>query len=372
MNSERGAPYRVAAPRERTGKTRAILVASIPSGHVYVRHLGWPDDGIIRLPDPPPPVPRAQPAQWWPPAMLSAEWVREHANEFDVAHVHFGFDAIDPVELSAFVDALNRHGKPLVYTVHDLRNPHHRSHEAHRAHLNVLISRADALITLTSGAAEVVQRLWNRRPMVIPHPHVVEYDRMRRPRRRYGGEYVVGVHAKSVRASMAPLPVLNALLPLVDELPGLQLVLDVHRDVADPDGARHDADLMRAARRAAVAGTIRLSVHDCFSDDELWDYLQGLDLSVLPYRFGTHSGWLEACHDLGTAVLAPTCGFFAEQRRCLTFPMDETGLDAEALQDSVRDAYEQRPQWRADPADRRSERGVIAAAHRAIYESVLR
>jgi hypothetical protein len=35
--------------------------------------------------------------------MLSAEWVREHANEFDVAHVHFGFDAVDPVELSAFV-----------------------------------------------------------------------------------------------------------------------------------------------------------------------------------------------------------------------------------------------------------------------------
>jgi hypothetical protein len=52
--------------------------------------------------------------------------------------------------------------------------------------------------------------------------------------------------------------------------------------------------------------------------------------------------------------------------------MDETGLDVEALQDSVRGAYEQRPQWRADPADRRSERGVIAAAHRAIYESVLR
>jgi hypothetical protein len=123
--------------------------------------------------------------------MLSAKWVREHANEFDVAHVHFGFDAIDPVDLTAFVDALNRHGKPLVYTVHDLRNPHHRSPAAHKAHLDVLISRADALITLTPGAADVVQRLWKRRPMVIPHPHVVEYDRMRRPRRRYGGQYVV-------------------------------------------------------------------------------------------------------------------------------------------------------------------------------------
>ena len=59
-------------------------------------------------------------------------------------------------------------------------------------------------------------------------------------------------------------------------------------------------------------------MHDYFSDDELWDYLHALDVSVLPYRFGTHSGWLEACHDLGTTVVAPTCGFYAEQRPCLT------------------------------------------------------
>ena len=45
-----------------------------------------------------------------------------------------------------------------------------------------------------------------------------------------------------------------------------------------------------------------------FTDDELWDYLSSLDLCVLPYRFGTHSGWLEACVDLGTGVLVPNVG----------------------------------------------------------------
>ena len=49
-------------------------------------------------------------------------------------------------------------------------------------------------------------------------------------------------------------------------------------------------------------------MHDFFPDADLWDYLEGLDVSVLPYRFGTHSGWLEACYDLGTPVLAPTAG----------------------------------------------------------------
>jgi hypothetical protein len=92
----------------------------------------------------------------------------------------------------------------------------------------------------------------------------------------------------------------------------------------------------------------------------------------LPYRFGTHSGWMEACHDLGTAVLAPDCGYFAEQRPCLTYRHDERGLDADSLQTAVRIAYEQRPAWAATVAERVRERAAIAAAHRAVYETVLR
>ena len=48
-------------------------------------------------------------------------------------------------------------------------------------------------------------------------------------------------------------------------------------------------------------------------DDELWDRLGGAELVLLPYRWGTHSGLLEAAHDLGTPVLAPAFGGFADQ-----------------------------------------------------------
>jgi hypothetical protein len=41
--------------------------------------------------------------------------------------------------------------------------------------------------------------------------------------------FVVGVHAKSVQAGMLPLPVIGALGPVVDELPGAKLVVDAHR-----------------------------------------------------------------------------------------------------------------------------------------------
>ena len=161
-------------------------------------------------------------------------------------------------------------------------------------------------------------------------------------------------------------------LGLDPKLPGARLQVNVHHDVADADGARHDPALMHWLRDAASIGRLDLRVHDCFSDEELWQYLESLDLSVLPYRFGTHSGWLEACYDLGTAVLAPTCGYFAQQRPCLTYRHDEQGLDVASLQAAVRTAYEQRPQWQAKLEDRRQEREELATAHRAIYDGVMR
>lgn len=368
----------LSAARERLSqasrKTRPIRVASVPEGHVYVRHLAPTtcDDNVVRLADPPPRETATVAGQWWPPAMLDPRWIREHAAEFDVFHVHFGFDALSADDLRAVLDELDRCDKPLIYTVHDLRNPHHVQPGAHAAHLDLLLQRAAALITLTPGAAEAVERRWQRRPRVLPHPHVVEFARMQRGRSSDPDTFTVGVHAKSVRPSMDPQPVLAALLPLVAELPGLRVQVNIHHDVADPDGERHDAVLMRFLRHAAEQKTIDLQIHDCFSDDELWDYLQSLDLSVLPYRFGTHSGWLEACHDLGTAVLAPTCGFFAQQRRCLTYRHDETTFDPVSLRAAVRTAYEQRPRWRADAEQRLAERNTIAQAHRELYEAVLR
>jgi glycosyltransferase involved in cell wall biosynthesis len=344
----------------------------VPARHVYVEHLTEPAgaDRVYRLPDPPPADPLPLVGQWWPPAMLSTEWIRAHHDEFDIFHVQFGFDAQAPANLAAVADELVRQGKPLVYTVHDLRNPHHDRPEAHDAHLDILIRRADEIITLTSGAAHTIQTRWGRRPIVLPHPHVVEFDRMRTARPSHE-QFRVGVHAKSVRASMSPLPVIQALQHTLSDLPDARLVVDIHHDVFDLYGARHLSELADYLQRAADRRELDLHVHDCYTDAELWDYLQALDVSVLPYKFGTHSGWLEACYDLGTTVIAPDCGYFGEQRPCLIYGHNEDGLDVASLQAAVRTAYQDRPSWRATVAQRRAERTDIAAAHRAIYEGLL-
>lgn len=347
-----------------------IRVASVPSGHVYVAHLASENgDSVERLPDPRPGA-TAPPTQWWPPRMLDSAWVQEHAAEFDLMHIHFGFDAVSPPRLAELVATLRAHGKPLVLTIHDLRNPHHADPGLHDAQQRVLVDAADALLTLTPGAAARIGRRWDREAVVLPHPHVVAEPALSRSR-AFHDDFVIGIHAKSLRASMDPLPDIHAIVEVLHQLPGARLRVDAHTDIMTPGYDRYAPELAIPLLDLAAQGLIEVSVHDYFTDDRLWDYLQGLDLSVLPYVFGTHSGWLEACYDLGTTVAAPDCGFYAEQRPCLSFVAQPPARRRVSLQDAVLTAYRDRPHWRAESDGRRAEREALARAHREVYEQVL-
>lgn len=345
-----------------------LRVASVPRGHVYVRHLDAPGAGpsVVRLADPAQPGSQG-PSPWWPPAMLSSDWVRANP-DFDVMHVHFGFDDRTPEQLTDLAETLTEHGKPLVYTVHDLRNPHQRDRAEHDARLDVLVPAADALLTLTPGAAEEIHRRWGRRADVVPHPHVVDLDRLRRPvPRRKGGEFRVGLHVKSLRACMDPLAILPTLADAVAEVPGGVLQVDGHTDVIDPMGARHDAELLACLE--SLGPIVDLRVHDYFSDAALVDYLASLDASVLPYRFGTHSGWLEACRDVGTHVLAPTCGYYDEQGPVHSFVLDEERFEPASLRRAVLDAAAGPAE--AVSADQRvEERHGLGRDHARLYRGL--
>ncbi|MEV0355032.1 glycosyltransferase family 1 protein [Nocardia sp. NPDC050697] len=343
----------------------------MPASHVYVRHLGDPDaaDGVLRLPDPPPADGRTVPGGWWPPLMLDPAWIDAHHAEFDLMHLHFGFDTVEPAVLREITGRLRAHGKPLVYTVHDLRNPHHPDPAAHHAQLDVLIAAADVLITLTPGAAREIERRWGRRPHVLPHPHVVEPGLLRAgrtPLRRFG----IGVHVKSLRANMDPLPVLEVLAGVVTELPDAVLRINLHDEMFDPDNHWYDPDTGAAVLAFRQRQQVEVQVHEYFSDAELWRYLSSLSVSVLPYRFGTHSGWLEACYDLGTAVIAPDCGHYGDQRPCHTYGFGADGLDAAALRRAVLAAHAGRAP-RATWPQRLAERRALAAAHRRLYQRAL-
>lgn len=309
------------------------------------------------------------PGGWWPPLMLDPAWVARHHREFDACHVHFGFDAIPPDTLAAFAHELDRHGKPLVYTVHDLRNPHHPRPDAHDAALDVMVDAAADLITLTEGAAAVIRERWSRSATVLPHPHVVGRKRIERPRHD-SEQFVVGVHAKSLRANMDPLPVIATLAEAVTAYPDAVLRVNVHDEIFEPGNHWYAPEIGAAILEFGELPQVEIVVHPYFDDTQLWKYLASLSVSVLPYRFGTHSGWLEACHDLGTAVIAPSCGFYGQQRSCHEYVFDETHFDPSTLVTAVDDAYRRRAA-RATWEQRRRERCAVAAAHDAIYQRVL-
>ncbi|MEO6509523.1 MAG: glycosyltransferase [Nocardioides sp.] len=350
-----------------------LVVASVPADHVYVRHLSAEDEmHVRRLPDPDPDDPRRSAQEvWWPPVMLDPAWIA--TAEFDVFHLQFGFDAWSPEQLAEVVAAIRRRGKPLVYTVHDLRNPHHEDRTLHDAQLDVLVPAADALVTLTTGAAEEIRRRWGRSSSVVPHPHVVGLDVMDElaARRRTSHEDPrIGLHVKSLRASMDPARLLPTLLAFVADTPGAVLQVNGHRDVLEPGGERYCASLADTLRSAASEGLVDLRVHDFMSDAELFEYLASIDVSVLPYRFGTHSGWLEACRDLGTTVVAPTCGYYADQGPVLGYENDEHAFDAASLRRALEEAVRHRGLGRLTAETRRRQRADIAAFHARLYRSM--
>lgn len=305
-----------------------LRIASVPSAHVYVRHLE-PVSGPplwTRLADPP--VPGAPPGQWWPSPVLEPAWLRRHAADYDIVHVHFGFEHRSARELRAMVGVLRALGKPLVLTVHDLDNPHLADQAVHHAGLDVLVPAADVLVTLTPGAAGEIARRWSRRATVLPHPHVVGLHRIGRPRPASDG-FVVGLHTTR-RANDGSALVRGILGAVLADLPGARL------------HPGHDHRL---------------------GDDELWDHLSALDVLVLAYRFGTHSGFVEACHDLGTTVVAAGTGHLVEQQPILVYDLGSPS----SLAAAIRRAHDERPTWRADPAARARQRQELAAAHARLY-----
>lgn len=361
-----------AGPSRPPQRRDEIVVASVPASHVYVRHIAAEyDDGVVRLPDPDPSAPSRSTEQvWWPPVMLQREWAA--TQDFDVFHLQFGFDAWDPKDLQELVSLLAARRKPLIYTAHDLRNPHHEDRRLHDAQLDVLVPAATRVITLTPGAAAEIQRRWGREATVLPHPHVVPFDRMGRVRSRTKDDpFRIGLHVKSLRASMDPLRLLPQLIETTRSLRHAVLQVNGHRDVLDDDGARRDAALADFLRAAEARGDLELRVHDFMSDNDLWDHLESLDVSVLPYRFGSHSGWLEACRDLGTAVVAPDCGWYADQGAAAIYHHDEDSYDAESLDGALRKVFATGAPSPVSVGERRHQRESIARAHRTIYDQAL-
>lgn len=336
-----------------------MRVASVPHDHPYVRRVTT-SSGVEVVGDPS--------GRGDGPHMLDPTWFAHHAATFDVAHVHFGFERLAPHELQAWLDCARDHNVPVVLTVHDLRNPHLHDNTRQEQLLDVFVPAAARVVTLTNAAADEVRARWGRNAVVLPHPHVASIPWLQRAAERPSnrGRRRVGLHLKSLRANFAPVEALDALRGVLALAPDAHVEVRLHNDVDGPPLRPVVDALVRAhPDRCTVL------VSDYLPDDDLYQWIESLDVVLLPYRFGTHSGWIELGRDLGTAMVTPDLPTYREQGAAATFTVIEERPTAEGMRDAVMAALltDHRPLG-ADV--RREQAARVATAHQRLYAEVAR
>lgn len=268
-----------------------MRVLSIPSGHVYPRTIR--PNNTEFLPDP------DIDGNWWPHPALEAEWWTEaNAAGIDVVHIHFGFEHRSPAQIVQLVTAIRQHGVALVVTVHDIDNPHlldPADQEEHHQRMRILVRAANAAITLTEQARNLLhQRAGHDIAVkVVPHPLVV--TRAQRAR----------IHAEPAR----PAVFVKSLRPNVIADPAFYVALAQAETVV----YLHDEPGTRQLHEALVDSGVDVIAHEPMDDQTLYSAVANCSAVVLPYVRGTHSGWLEKCRDLGVGVAVPDIGCFADQ-----------------------------------------------------------
>ena len=292
-------------------------------------------------------------ARIWDPGWVAAEHAR-----WDVAHLHFGWEGRPVTALSDLLEAHAAAGTPVVWTAHDLRNPHTTAASDDDGYLAVLARHAAHVVTLTDGAADEVARRFDRRAEVVPHGPILpvaDLDRWRAVPR--SERPTVLLNAKSFRRNLDVEAAVDAARELADGGGEVQLVVGVH----DEDGVRE--------RAATLAGPgVHVDVHRRWSLDELCHAIRRAHALLLPYRWGSHSGLLELAADLGTPVIATTVGFLAEQHP--TIPVAVHHQDGPAVED-LRTAFRRVADAEVPDAVPIAERAAdldrFRDAHRRIY-----
>lgn len=317
-----------------------------------------------------PPVPGAPTGQWWPPVALTSAWLDAHAGEVDVLHVHFGLESFSADELRSALDTARRHGIPVVYTVHDLDNPQLTDQAPYRALLDVIIPTADRLLTLTAGTADEVQRRWGANADVLPHPTLLDAPPSPAPRSRENGPMRVGVHLRDLRPNIAAEGIVRdaVVASALWESTGSPAVIEILLN----DRVRDEAAATRIETAASGHPHVQVRRTAYLPDAAVEDWISGLDLFVLPYHHGTHSGWIELCYDLGVRVAATDVGHLREQHpgdfSALALGEPQTMVEAMRVAAAARASVDDRVALRERRrAERVAERQSVRTAHADLY-----
>ena len=262
-------------------RTGRLVIASVPANHVYVRHLA-PEDGRARCgcPTPTPTGPTGRRRA----ALVAAGHARPDVGRRPTTSTSSTCTSASTPAPRAARRAGRRAATPRQAassspcTTCATRTT--RTASLHDRQLDVLVPAADALITLTPGAAAEIAPALGPRGDGAAAPARRRPATMRgvaatpAPRRATGAVPGRAAREEPARQHGPAAPSCPTWWTRSATLPGAVLQVNGHRDVLD--------DGRRAARRRrwptacggrAAAGDLELHVHDFLADDDLWAYL---------------------------------------------------------------------------------------------------
>lgn len=320
-----------------------LRVAQIPHADAYIDAVVPPD--AVRV------GPAGTPSPWLDPGYLA-----EHRDDVDVVHLHGGYGGLTEAGLEHWCETVRRLDVPLMVTVHRLRDPDASTCARFEAHLDTLLATAEVVFTLTPGAADEIAERFGRTAIVVAHPSQAEYDPERGSERGLVG-IPVGPASPAVPD---PAALVRGALSGARSGGGRMRVL-----VASDDQSGLDPDIWQLAGR----GAIELVVHP---RSEWVGQLQQLHVAVLPEPCGGHSRDLEICRDVGTRVVAPSCGWFADQwSEVVSYGADvRGGFDQVSLAGAVTAALARPLPRPADRTWRKEQRAAVQRVHGEVYAQV--
>ncbi len=224
------------------------------------------------------------------PAHFRPTWLRAHHQEFDVIHVHAGLPWPSTGALWDWLSVVDELKIPLVLTIHELHSEDLDDQGLFRQHMDLLVKQADRLITMTAGAAAVIDSQWpGHAPVkVIPHPHMVPLDYglaySQRPvegiveKADTSDEKVlrVGVHFTDIPANTQPVPLIQALALACQDVPGARLLVHLNADALDAGAGGRHVPLLARLLQLRSDGLCEVHQVDEMNDHQTWAYLQGL------------------------------------------------------------------------------------------------
>ena len=310
------------------------------------QYLGWKGDGVTRI--------RGD---------FRREWIESNSDRFDLMHVLGDVEGVEQEDLTA----LQETGKPLVYTYAGNSRPASLSE-------TILMRGADRIVVNSHQAHSDANEIHGRQATLVPHSHVLSLEAMGHlaPGRRIP-PFTIGFALDSLSPDPTGETIVEVMTRMARESSCFRARVDVEASSFEPESA--PGSLAPLLTGLARRGQLDLRVHERFGSLEISDFAVGVDMAVVSSWTGPGIGWIEACRDAGTAVIAPAGRDSDTLRPSFGFRIFPTGAcnrdDLGSAFDEAQRAL-QRGEMEPVGADRRRHhRRNIASLHSRIFSEVL-